>query len=522
MSSLMDMCQPPPPADCVSVMEKDGEMKFVESKSDSEFVSIEKYPEVLVSRDHTRATSQRENIKSAFIPADRTVWQRALLAWQEHGLPEAFEEIVNSKDEVHPVAASGASALLRLLRTCNSLSGSLFPHMSLSNEELVIKYAEVAGWDESPVHAFAWHPHTTKFALALQDDSVHVHYAGSTLTPVLKHKFQKCVAHLAWQPLSASVLAVACQSAVLIWHIEPTSLAARPSTSSVQVLQHRGHCPVTHLAWDPAGKLLLSASSTDTAIMAWNVPSESCTPLRYIGGGGFTLLAWSPDGDRVMAAAPSTIFRVWETVSWNCEVWSQLSGRCTSACWSHDGEVLLFSMEEESVLHAVKFNTHHQASVEAGFAPATLPPEGSSGASTANVVADLSEVVLTSQDGEGVKVGGFVHQMVWNRTSERLAVLFKGTDNRISPYVAIFKTTVHPLVQVLPSGFVKGHAGEVPHHISFQPSFDKGALLTAVWSSGRVSYVPMYFVLEEQIGSFQFQSSSLNGHGIRRLYTDLM
>ena len=30
-----------------------------------------------------------------------------------------------------------------------------------------------------------------------------------------------------FRPLSASVLAVACQSAVLIWHIEPTSLAAR-------------------------------------------------------------------------------------------------------------------------------------------------------------------------------------------------------------------------------------------------------------------------------------------------------
>lgn len=52
---------------------------------------------------------------------------------------------------------------------------------------------------ESPVRAFAWHPHTTKFALAVQDDSVQVHYSGSTLVPVLKHKFQKHVADLAWQ-----------------------------------------------------------------------------------------------------------------------------------------------------------------------------------------------------------------------------------------------------------------------------------------------------------------------------------
>lgn len=32
------------------------------------------------------------------------------------------------------------------------------------------------------------------------------------------------------------------------------------------------------------------------------------------------------------------------------------------------------------------------------------------------------------------------------------------------------------------SGFVKGHVGEVPHHISYQPSFEKGALLTVVSS----------------------------------------
>ena len=44
-------------------------------------LQVDKYPEVTVSRDETRATSHRENIKSAFIPAERTVWQRAILAW---------------------------------------------------------------------------------------------------------------------------------------------------------------------------------------------------------------------------------------------------------------------------------------------------------------------------------------------------------------------------------------------------------------------------------------------------------
>lgn len=51
----------------------------------------------------------------------------------------------------------------------------------------------------SPVKAFAWHPHTLKFAYALGDDSIKVHSGKSDLVPTLKHKLQKNVADLAWQ-----------------------------------------------------------------------------------------------------------------------------------------------------------------------------------------------------------------------------------------------------------------------------------------------------------------------------------
>ncbi len=39
-------------------------------------------------------------------------------------------------------------------------------------------------------------------------------------------------------------------------------------------------------------------------------------------------MLWSPDGLRVFAASVSGVFRVWETQSWTCEVWTNLSGRC--------------------------------------------------------------------------------------------------------------------------------------------------------------------------------------------------
>ena len=69
------------------------------------------------------------------------------------------------------------------------------------------------------------------------------------------------------RPLSASVLAVACQSCILIWTIEPTSLATRPSTSCAQVLTTSGHCPVISVAWCPLDGVLVSASPTDSTIM---------------------------------------------------------------------------------------------------------------------------------------------------------------------------------------------------------------------------------------------------------------
>lgn len=79
------------------------------------------------------------------------------------------------------------------------------------------------------LRVFAWHPHTNKFAVALLDDSIRVYNANSTIVPSLKHRLQRNVAALAWKPLSASVLAVACQSCILIWTLDPTSLSTSGS-----------------------------------------------------------------------------------------------------------------------------------------------------------------------------------------------------------------------------------------------------------------------------------------------------
>jgi aladin len=53
---------------------------------------------------------------------------------------------------------------------------------------------------ESPVRYVAWHPHTTKLAVALHDDSIKVYTTRKgDIVPTLKHKLQKGVADLAWK-----------------------------------------------------------------------------------------------------------------------------------------------------------------------------------------------------------------------------------------------------------------------------------------------------------------------------------
>ncbi|MBN3306284.1 AAAS protein, partial [Amia calva] len=422
--------------------------------------------------------------KTAFIDHVETLWMRSANAWRDAGLCGLLNEIANSVDEVPRWLAVGSGFSLALLRWVSSLHGSLFPHLSLSSEDMVAEFSQVLAWSGCSVRSFAWHPHTDKFAVALLDDSIRVYNSKSPTAPTLKHRLQRSVASLAWKPLCASALAVACQNCVLVWHVDPTSLSTRPSSGCAQVLSHPGHSPVTSLAWAPSGSILLTASPVDTAMMVWDVAAESCVPLQRVGGGGVTFLSWSPDGGRVLAATPSALFRVWETGMWTCERWPCLKGRCQVGCWSPDGSRLLFCVQGEALIYALTFDD-------------TLgePLGGAGGSKAAAIVADLSETTFQTADGQ-IRVGGDVQSLVWDSSGERLAVLLKGDPQKAdSPAtIAVFKTRSSPVFELLPCGFVQGETGAEPRLMQFHPHFEKGALLTVCWSNGRISHIPFYFV----------------------------
>ncbi|XP_058164121.1 aladin isoform X3 [Dasypus novemcinctus] len=422
--------------------------------------------------------------RTAFIQHRERVWKRCINIWRDVGLFGVLNEIANSEEEVFEWVKTTSSWALALCRWVSSLHGSLFPHLSLRSEDLIAEFAQVTNWSSCCLRVFAWHPHTNKFAVALLDDSIRVYNANSNIVPSLKHRLQRNVAALAWKPLSASVLAVACQSCILIWTLDPTSLSTRPSSGCAQVLFHPGHTPVTSLAWAPSGGRLLSASPVDAAILVWDVSTETCVPLPWFRGGGVTNLLWSPDGSKVLATTPSAVFRVFEAQMWTCERWPTLSGRCQTGCWSPDGNRLLFTVFGEPLIYSLSFPERcGEGKGHVG------------GAKSATIVADLSETTIQTPDGEK-RLGGEAHSMVWDPSGERLAVLMKGNPHVQDgkPVILLFRTRNSPVFELLPCGVIQGEPGAQAQLISFHPSFNKGALLSVCWSTGRIAHIPLYFV----------------------------
>jgi len=486
------------------VCERNGELVAAQAKEaellNKSHLQNYDYPQVNVSHDLLKPSITRESARSAFLEHDDTMRQRLLHAWYEHGVSGVLEELsqVNEKEKALWVS-NLASRLLAVVRFTSSLHGWFFPHLAMSNEDLIAEFSPSVNWKESAVRQFAWHPHTAKFALALHDDSVRVYTAKKLdIVPILKHRLQKGVADLAWKPLSASVLAVACQSCVLIWHVDPMSLATRPSTSSVQVLSQNGHSPVTSVAWCPQGGVLISASPADTAMMVWDVALETCIPLRRFGGGGVSLLRWSPEGSKLFAACPSPVFRVWECRQWSCEKWTNLLSRCKAACWSPDGSALLFATASEPIIYSLTFTaspSHSQPAI--------------GGSKVAITSADLSELEVETQDGP-VRVGGLIQSLAWDPSGERLAVQFKSGSTDL---IALFQTRLHPILELVSCGYVRGLPCEVPYSVSFQPNFNQGALLTVVWSSGRIAFIPLYFLRRQAVEDrIYMDPHALNGH----------
>ena len=264
------------------------------------------------------------------------------------------------------------------------------------------------------------------------------------------------------------------QAGVAVWTVDPSSLVSRPSSSCLVRLVRPGHAPVTQVQWSGCGRLLASSCPADTRVHVWSVEAGQCDTVARAGGGGAALLRWSRDSKRLLVASPGAVFRVWDTLAaaWTADRWTVGGGRgrVAAAAWSPDSGHLLFATTEEAVLYCVSFRGQGEAAVP---------------------LMDLSRVEL---EGGGAG-GGLVQDIVWDNTGHRVAVTFRHTSA-----VCLLRTKPGQ-ARLSPIGWVVGSGPEeVPLCAQFQGAgAEWGAVLTVVWSSGRVQHLPLVFSITEDL-----------------------
>ena len=281
-----------------------------------------------------------------------------------------------------------------------------------SNEELCNELSKSMDWKNGLIRAFEWHPKQIKCAVCLINDCIYIYSSDNSFVPLLKHWLQTKVSALSWNPNREDLLAVSCEKAILIWTIDPNSRQCRLSNDCIQVISTGNMSPFTDLKFDPSGQFLCACSPQSSKLLVINTEKDP-KEVKFVRNFGncFTKLLWSPDGNRLFSMTTSKHIRVFETKNWSSDKWSEhFSDICQSGCWSRpDGRILLVAPRNSLSVFAIPFYDSPQ-------------PKDVGGSHVLFQVLDVSE----HQFPNGVKVGGSIHEMVWNKNSERLVLSFKG------------------------------------------------------------------------------------------------
>ncbi|XP_010211364.1 PREDICTED: aladin, partial [Tinamus guttatus] len=295
------------------------------------------------------------------------------------GLCGLLSEVANAEEEALRWVTTASRWALALCARAAALHGSLFPHLSVSlgfpprsrSEDMIAEFSQAVDWAGCSIRAFAWHPHTSKFAVALLDDSIRVYNSSRSRCSARDARthgalLRRRLSRLLVRPPRLFRLGGLSPS----WDFKPAS-----------AMCHRGAAP-----------------RDDTRV--WEAQTWTCERWPTLRG-------------RCQTGCSS---RVWEAQTWTCERWPTLRGRCQTGCWSPDGSRLLFSVLGESVIYSLSFSEYRgEMQGQVG------------GSKTASIVADLSETTFETLYGEE-RIGGEVTAMAWDPSGERLAVIIRGPE----------------------------------------------------------------------------------------------
>lgn len=175
---------------------------------------------------------------SMYVDVEDNLLKKITSVWYKQGFLEALSVAADpSVNRESPVLALIASYTLKVANTFTTLRYFVQPHLKDIGPKIIGKYSRTRNWGSVPIKCLAWHPHTTKIAVATSDDNVRVYCKDASFVSTLKCKVQGHVSSLCWRPYSASEIAVGCEQGVIVWTVDPNSTFTKPSSSNAVVLK---------------------------------------------------------------------------------------------------------------------------------------------------------------------------------------------------------------------------------------------------------------------------------------------
>lgn len=349
---------------------------------------------------------------------------------------------------------------------------------------------------------FDWHPYLQRFAFANPCNNNICIYDLKISAGVawLQHDFQNEVKCIAWRPIAGSSLAVGCRHGICFWKLmlskDSSSLAtgrAQDQNSYMEFLQTPKGMSTNTLSWSPSGRYL-SSGHDSPHVLIWDISmlgmhgrtNFTWTPLFPSLYGGVSSLSWSPDGNFLFAAGPSSCC-LWETMTWkelflkNGTGTENLNNSGISISWSKDSKMIAFSWNNTLWFYSI---------------PASPP----------RVEAKPIQDIVFDRP---------IQQISWDTSltdvTGRLVVSLQN-----DPHILLYSTVSQPVLTVHQIGSIKGplqqnqgspqppkldsnkskyYSGRI---LSFHPNFGCGSLLSVFWENGKLAFYPMYYRAENK------------------------
>eukprot|EP00898_Chlorokybus_atmophyticus_P001074 jgi/Chlat1/1968/Chrsp158S02280 len=471
--------RPVPDEDEVTLCEVNCKLLTVRSKDDPNWetfrsLQVVQFPEIKLGEGiQPQVTRVRSPVVRVEPNAEEVVesGERSQAEQQRSQAERVLQNASNVGRELGPsiwqTAASYAS----------STAGSVVSWWSSVIGKAVDSQSKLSDGSSGVARAMAWHPHQLRLAIcpATADPVLLYDLEQASSSPAtLVHKLQREVTIVAWRPHAAATVAVGCREGVCLWQVSLAGGAMRRRGRTADASMEFLHCfrrlQVTALCWSPCGRLLATASVRSPTIVIWDVSCREAARVRQAFA-GIHLLEWSPQGDYLISGHVDGTFRIWETRSWTSEKWSN-GGALVSVQWAPDGRMALLAVQSLQ-LGALHFSRDPPA-LEALLLPL-----------------EFTELAVHFSDDTGKCQLSAVRLLAWDRHGDRLAVAFSGSGVG-TEVVALYQTRHTPVVTTLLIGYIRGPRGAKPSLLAFQSDAPKGAVLAVCWTTGLVTFYPLF------------------------------